>query len=62
VPNNAVLVRRKNKSVPKYERPIKDDPDEISSIVGNQQIGKGNTNREVKDYLDLMVFHYQKDE
>jgi hypothetical protein len=46
VPKNAEPVSRRDESVPKHERVIKDDPEEISKIIGNgneekeKEIGK----------------------
>jgi hypothetical protein len=45
VPNNAELVSQRDESVPKYERVIKDDPEEISKIIGKWKKGKGNRKR-----------------
>jgi hypothetical protein len=48
VPKNAEPVSRRDESVPKHERVIKDDPEEISTIIGKRkkkEKGKGNRKR-----------------
>jgi hypothetical protein len=37
VPKNAEPVSRRDESVPKHERVIKDDPEEISKIIGKRK-------------------------
>jgi hypothetical protein len=36
---------RRDESVPKHERVIKDDPEEISKIIGKRKEGKGKGKR-----------------
>jgi hypothetical protein len=36
MPKHAEPVSRRDESVPKYERVIKDDPEEISKIIGKR--------------------------
>jgi hypothetical protein len=46
VPKNAEPVSRRDESVPKHERVINDDPEEISKIIGKRKEGKGKRKTE----------------
>jgi hypothetical protein len=45
MPKNAEPVSRRDESVPKHEQVIKDDPKEISKIIGKRKEGKGKGKR-----------------